>query len=542
MNKRISTALCPQCGAQGTAGRFCEYCGTRIPMPHVNNTQNDANKDLRQHLIHFNSTAADIRDLVLSKLVENRVPADVFEKIGDISITKYYVPMYNFVGSFQASWNCTQVIKVQKSRRFYDKNGDPKTEYYTENEYHPTSGVVNGRFDILCSASSLARDYDFENYHNSVPYEESLLDKDALVLPFDDEEYTNWNTYAGDIIDQIARANAYKQAPTPNEQFSTSASWNKEDNVIKVFAPMWMVAFNYNGADYVSYLRGDFPNAKSISIPIDKEAEEYIKNLRSKRKDSDKLAVQTFALIFLMVLCFGLAYWTSLHWPRFHFFELPGCIMTVVTIIGLLIARATYKKGESYNQRLESYIAKLSNNELEIRRINAKKYFDYGDVEIKNVETSDKKEPNKPSFTWITLSILAMFAALLLTFYITENRYVAIDKELVNDAITSVVNRVENNLVTVTEGGFKFKYREETVKDYEYNIVVDDKDHGSNYPKHADRYEVDKFFEKLNTKTKRHYRLPTKKEKEYIDSKSYCGHFWTQDYDSYSGEILIVAD
>ena len=23
--------ICPQCGAQGTAGRFCEYCGTKIP-------------------------------------------------------------------------------------------------------------------------------------------------------------------------------------------------------------------------------------------------------------------------------------------------------------------------------------------------------------------------------------------------------------------------------------------------------------------------------------------------------------------------------
>ena len=25
--------ICPNCGAEGTAGRFCEYCGTKIPMP-----------------------------------------------------------------------------------------------------------------------------------------------------------------------------------------------------------------------------------------------------------------------------------------------------------------------------------------------------------------------------------------------------------------------------------------------------------------------------------------------------------------------------
>ena len=28
-----TNAICPQCGAQGTAGRFCEYCGTKIPEP-----------------------------------------------------------------------------------------------------------------------------------------------------------------------------------------------------------------------------------------------------------------------------------------------------------------------------------------------------------------------------------------------------------------------------------------------------------------------------------------------------------------------------
>lgn len=31
MNTKNTT--CPQCGAQGTAGRFCEYCGAQIPMP-----------------------------------------------------------------------------------------------------------------------------------------------------------------------------------------------------------------------------------------------------------------------------------------------------------------------------------------------------------------------------------------------------------------------------------------------------------------------------------------------------------------------------
>ncbi len=33
MSTDNNIAVCPQCGATGKAGRFCEYCGTKIPMP-----------------------------------------------------------------------------------------------------------------------------------------------------------------------------------------------------------------------------------------------------------------------------------------------------------------------------------------------------------------------------------------------------------------------------------------------------------------------------------------------------------------------------
>ena len=38
-----TNAICPQCGAQGTAGRFCEYCGTKIPEPVIENKHEDDN-------------------------------------------------------------------------------------------------------------------------------------------------------------------------------------------------------------------------------------------------------------------------------------------------------------------------------------------------------------------------------------------------------------------------------------------------------------------------------------------------------------------
>lgn len=43
MDTNKTSAICPHCGAQGTAGKFCEYCGTEIPMPIAKVKQDDDN-------------------------------------------------------------------------------------------------------------------------------------------------------------------------------------------------------------------------------------------------------------------------------------------------------------------------------------------------------------------------------------------------------------------------------------------------------------------------------------------------------------------
>lgn len=43
MMDSTNKGICPQCGAQGTAGRFCEYCGTKIPELVIEDSQKDDN-------------------------------------------------------------------------------------------------------------------------------------------------------------------------------------------------------------------------------------------------------------------------------------------------------------------------------------------------------------------------------------------------------------------------------------------------------------------------------------------------------------------
>ncbi len=52
MSKDI-IATCPQCGAQGKAGMFCEYCGTKIPMP-VKKAKNNPPKDTKKAFSWYN--------------------------------------------------------------------------------------------------------------------------------------------------------------------------------------------------------------------------------------------------------------------------------------------------------------------------------------------------------------------------------------------------------------------------------------------------------------------------------------------------------
>ena len=50
-------AICPNCGAEGTVGRYCEFCGTKIPAPIVNQTANSKPKEHRPRIVRFLNSA-----------------------------------------------------------------------------------------------------------------------------------------------------------------------------------------------------------------------------------------------------------------------------------------------------------------------------------------------------------------------------------------------------------------------------------------------------------------------------------------------------
>ena len=419
MNSKNAT--CPTCGAQGTAGRFCEYCGTKIPVPVVVDSQDTTSEKNMRRIIPFNPEKNEdsIKSMVLEKLVDtNYVPLDVFDKMEEFKVVKIFAPMYNFTGSFQSSWSCTQVIEIKRQREVY-KNGERRTETYYENEYHPASGIATGQFDILCSSNPdlmKANSYNYQNFNNLVLYDDSLVDEDATLIPFTKEKLISWNSVAKEIIEDLAFSAAYRQAPRPNERFSQSASWNKDSDGTEVYVPIWAVSFKYEGNTYGAFLRGDRPNAYEIRIPTDKNAENHVDEVRKKKRAGCLLSMRIFLLFALIIGGWGFFYWWSGHlWPRFV--ALPGQVIIVCSLVAMFVIYRTSKQVSKSNQRIDEYIDNIKKNSRRIRMANAKRIFDFGNNEPNDHIDIGLEEPKKASLALMWFSLLVMSVILLFLYY-----------------------------------------------------------------------------------------------------------------------------
>lgn len=80
MNNKV---ICPNCGAEATAGRFCEYCGTKIPLPKPKRKKKGmVYSDETKRIFAFQSSEEDAVKKMLYQLTESaNLPADFFSKL-----------------------------------------------------------------------------------------------------------------------------------------------------------------------------------------------------------------------------------------------------------------------------------------------------------------------------------------------------------------------------------------------------------------------------------------------------------------------------
>ena len=97
----INKAICPNCGAEGTVGRYCEFCGTKIPFPKEKPTTSGKSKEHKPRIVRFSITKDEAIELFLSYLYGKKVS---FENIKIINISTYSIPFIAYNVYYEYYW------------------------------------------------------------------------------------------------------------------------------------------------------------------------------------------------------------------------------------------------------------------------------------------------------------------------------------------------------------------------------------------------------------------------------------------------------
>lgn len=89
----IKKAICPNCGAEGTVGRYCEFCGTKI-VKLQKDTENST--VVRKTVLDFKISQDEATKIFLQNLAQKEaVPSDVFNKLQITEVSPVFIPMYS---------------------------------------------------------------------------------------------------------------------------------------------------------------------------------------------------------------------------------------------------------------------------------------------------------------------------------------------------------------------------------------------------------------------------------------------------------------
>lgn len=305
----VKKAICPNCGAEGTVGRYCEFCGTKIPAPIVKQT---ASCKQENNLIVEDKLTEETLTTALPNTLVNQedVPTNVFDDIEIKDITKYIIPMYAYKGTFQAPWSCVKLVE-----EIY-KVGD---ETKRRTKRYPMNGIASGSYAYLFPSC------DMENIPSKLKsfiltemldkgdiidcsVSRSLTDSEqnCIVNDNDDTEGLVWRNFDGNnLIEKIVNKSIDYQLPSDYEDFSCSYTTNRTKGT-KVLVPIWVLNYTHKEKTYTFIVDGILQN-KVIEHPIDQDYTDNIKDL-SETSDSTSLYGILLAIVdaIIGIISFGL--------------------------------------------------------------------------------------------------------------------------------------------------------------------------------------------------------------------------------------------
>ena len=293
-------AICPNCGAEGTAGRFCEYCGTKIPMPKPKRrNKNATDSDEVKRIFEFQTSEEDAVKRMLHKLTEQEnLPTDFFQNCNVDEVKPYYVPVYYYQVSFRAPWSCVKL--VTREYEVYNQSTG-RNEKRKTTERYPMNGVA---MDSFCYTVCAGKEenvpeelYWFINdgmITDDTPYydksdKRELTDDELSILVEKGEASPNvlWKQHCEDFLEKKVALAVHSQLPSSYEDLSYSYTYNNpcQDLIL----PFWVVRYSYKGEKFV-FVTDGLTKFAGILSPIDEKqaskSESIRKNLKLKSRKS----------------------------------------------------------------------------------------------------------------------------------------------------------------------------------------------------------------------------------------------------------------
>ena len=298
-------ATCPNCGAEGTAGRFCEYCGTKIPMPQPKRRKSKLSKDLTTKVVKFKIGRDEAIKVFLNKLSETEnLPKDIFEKMVIDEVVSYFVPTFYYHCNFDAPWSCTKLVYEK-----YKIGNETKTRI----KRYPMNGVARGGFDYVlpscCKDDIPSELYNFLNDEKSniAYYDKSedteLVENDSSIWlkPCGDNERAVLHKNDVDsIVDLRVSLAVRKQMPVDREDMSYTYSYSNSIGK-DLILPFWLIRYTYDNKKYYFIIDG-IAEISKLKCPIDDRRKMEVQKLKNKADNKELKGFFTSLLWFASFL------------------------------------------------------------------------------------------------------------------------------------------------------------------------------------------------------------------------------------------------
>ena len=287
----IKEAICPNCGAEGTVGRYCEFCGTKIVEL---KKDTEYSTTIRKTVLDFKISQDEAIKIFLKNLAQkDAVPSDIFNKLQITEVSPVFIPMYSYIGSYQANWSC---LKIETEKY---KVGDETKEI--EKKY-PMDGVAGGNFSFLlpnCDIDSLPS--SFNAFFENIKYDNILYGQTArknlnseeqtyIIEEKGDSQAIVWNNSdCGKLLDSDIENSVHAQLPRIYEDLSYSYSTNGGIGRAFLLAT-WTIDYKYNEEKYDFIIDGTGHYICSNS-PIDENEKKSLDELNKTIKDSKGNAI-----------------------------------------------------------------------------------------------------------------------------------------------------------------------------------------------------------------------------------------------------------